>query len=258
MLFVCQIPDVRAHKPCSDYRGLKKRITAIRLAQSNEGSTPLLPASPVVDNRDVHTETQTDAQEHMPTLTPRVSLEGAHPPLRVEEVANGVDNFALDEEPVAEASTSVPLRTLSNLTGRITESPESISIPGQARTQSEDQPRRNSSDSHGDPHRRLQAHFPDVVTLHSDPRVDESISRTATLNMGFLPRLRRKSTMRSFWEPSRRSIRGLQWDLAKSIPLRDLLPNLTDIQRSFFQKLDMELDKVETFYVEREKEMRAR
>ena len=86
-----------------------------------------------------------------------------------------------------------------------------------------------------------------------------SIFRAATLNMGFLPRIRRRNTGgRSFWEPARRSPKALQWNLAQSIPLKDLMPLLKGVERSFFQKLDMELDKVESFYVEREKEMTTR
>lgn len=87
----------------------------------------------------------------------------------------------------------------------------------------------------------------------------ESLLRTATLNMRFLPRLRRRGTVKDHWDPARKKVESaVQWDLAKSIPLKDLIPLLSPVQRSFFEKLDMELDKVETFYLEREKEMRAR
>lgn len=92
-----------------------------------------------------------------------------------------------------------------------------------------------------------------------EPTRRPSLFHAATLNMGFLPRLRKRSTVgRNYWEPSRRSKAALQWDLAKSIPLKDLYPLLIPVQRAFFEKLDIELDKVESFYVEREKEMRAR
>lgn len=78
------------------------------------------------------------------------------------------------------------------------------------------------------------------------PAERPGILRSATLNMGFLPRLVRGKNSRS------------NWDLSRSIPLKDLMPVLTPVQKSFFEKLDGELDKVETFYVEREKEMRTR
>ena len=87
----------------------------------------------------------------------------------------------------------------------------------------------------------------------------ESLLRTATLNMGLLPRLRLRGTGKDYRDStSRNSKAAVQWDLAKSIPLKDLIPLLTPVQRSFFEKLDGELDKVEAFYVEREKEMRTR
>lgn len=78
--------------------------------------------------------------------------------------------------------------------------------------------------------------------------------------MGFLPRLRRGSVAAAkYWEPSRNNGKpALRWDLARSIPLKDLVPMLSQVQRAFFEKLDSELEKVETFYMEREKEMRAR
>ncbi len=86
-----------------------------------------------------------------------------------------------------------------------------------------------------------------------------SLFHGATINMGFLPRLKRRSTVRNYWEPSRRAGKSsLQWDLAKSIPLKDLLPLLSPVQRAFFEKLDSEFDKIEAFFVEREKEMRTR
>lgn len=85
-----------------------------------------------------------------------------------------------------------------------------------------------------------------------------NIIRAATLNMGFLPRLRRKGTSREFWDTAKVNKSGLQWDLARSVPLKDLLPMLSRLQKAFFDKLDNELDKVEAFYLEREKEMRAR
>lgn len=77
--------------------------------------------------------------------------------------------------------------------------------------------------------------------------------------MGFLPRLRRKSIAKEYWDTTRRiSKTGVPWDLTKNIPLKDLLPLLSPVQRAFFEKLDVELDKVENFYLEREKDMRVR
>jgi hypothetical protein len=86
-----------------------------------------------------------------------------------------------------------------------------------------------------------------------------NLLRTATLNMGFLPRLRRRGTGKDHWYPSQQNRKAaLQWDLTKSIPLKDLIPMLSRVQRAFFEKLDVELDKVENFYLEREKDMRTR
>ncbi|KAI0763437.1 SPX domain-containing protein [Trametes elegans] len=51
---------------------------------------------------------------------------------------------------------------------------------------------------------------------------------------------------------------GPRFDLRQPIPLMELLPQLTPVERAFFEKLDQELDKVESFYCEREREMRHR
>ena len=84
--------------------------------------------------------------------------------------------------------------------------------------------------------------------------------------MGMLPKLRRKGTFRlpsslkrglgGHWELSGNP-RAL-WDPTKPVTLVELYPQLTSTQKSFFDKLDVELDKVEAFYVEREKEMMQR
>lgn len=38
----------------------------------------------------------------------------------------------------------------------------------------------------------------------------------------------------------------------------DLLPQLSPVERAYFDKLDEELDKIDSFYCEREREMRHR
>ena len=40
--------------------------------------------------------------------------------------------------------------------------------------------------------------------------------------------------------------------------MMELLPQLTPVERAFFEKLDQELDKVESFYCERERAMKHR
>ena len=51
---------------------------------------------------------------------------------------------------------------------------------------------------------------------------------------------------------------GPRFDLRRPLPLMELLPQLTPVERAFFDKLDQELDKVESFYCERERDMRHR
>jgi hypothetical protein len=42
------------------------------------------------------------------------------------------------------------------------------------------------------------------------------------------------------------------------VPLMKLIPTLTPLQLRFFEKLDSELEKIECFYMDREKEAKAR
>ena len=46
--------------------------------------------------------------------------------------------------------------------------------------------------------------------------------------------------------------------MSKTLPLKELLPLLSPLERSFFEILDEEMEKVEAFYVAREAEMRKR
>lgn len=101
--------------------------------------------------------------------------------------------------------------------------------------------------------------IPSASSHEPEQRPTTLLQRAATLNMGFLPRLRRKSIAKEHWETTRRNGKtDIPWDPTKSIPLKDLLPLLSPVQKAFFEKLDVELDKVENFYLEREKDMRVR
>lgn len=60
----------------SDYRGLKKRITAVRLAQeqTEDITPPDLPAAPVLGTEKVHTRSRRLAGSEPPTLSPQASF----------------------------------------------------------------------------------------------------------------------------------------------------------------------------------------
>ena len=214
-------------------------------------------ASPVVITQEVQTHSS-NAPAPIPTLSPEQSTalnEEEEPQLGPGPNTNVVTEGG--------SLPSVPLHALQkldNIPGLITRPSAPVEEQEGARSSASSAASRAESSS------RPRARFSEAVTPQSGQQDEgatpshRSIFRAATMNMGFLPRLRRRNTSsgRSFWEPTRRSQKALQWDLARSIPLKDLLPMLTGVQRSFFQKLDMELDKVESFYVEREKEMNLR
>ncbi len=129
--------------------------------------------------------------------------------------------------------------------------PTSPNHPVHTHGQQSSAPPSASVDSHNPPSSRGRLGNPEL------PRAN-------TLNMGMLPQLRRSSTLASVrralrgrWEPAANGHEG-QWDMQRVIPLMHLIPALNFHQKAFFHKLDAEVDKIETFYVEREKEMKAR
>ncbi|GJE94840.1 SPX and EXS domain-containing protein [Phanerochaete sordida] len=224
-----------------DYRGLKKRITAIRLAQApdSDGMTPLRPVSPALDMHSVRTRSTHPDGDSRPTLSPVESSTevDVHDSSDAEGKAEGLDSPELQEE-----TDSDELRksaTVHQSSAELSDSHSAAAPAGHFAVSSSAAAPQESTQSAG--------------SLHRSPG---NLLRAATLNMGFLPRLRRRGTTREYWDTARRS--SLQWDLAKSIPLKDLLPLLSPVHRAFFDKLDRELDKVDSFYLEREKEMRTK
>ena len=65
-------------------------------------------------------------------------------------------------------------------------------------------------------------------------------------------------TRERVWERARERARPWPWAPGAHPPLRELLPRLPPVARSFFDMLDGELDKVESFYCARERELRTR
>ena len=92
----------------SDYRGLKKRITAIRLAQDpqTDGTTPLVqPASPTLDPSEVHTQSHLDNGKEQPTLSPVDSAT---------EVDAAQDGFDEDDD-APDGESAMPQDTVRHL-----------------------------------------------------------------------------------------------------------------------------------------------
>ncbi|KAI0370541.1 SPX-domain-containing protein, partial [Pilatotrama ljubarskyi] len=220
-----------------DYRGLKKRITAIRRAHQaaagigkDGGSSSLLP---------------------LPRFsTSHGSEANGRPPSRRSLNITSTMNDLRDS---ATSSSTPRVESAHTLGVNLGTGPDAPAvIPG------------DPNEFHSDP-----GH-----AGHESKRPDPG-PRSTTVEPSALPKTRGRSTTvtgmlgRAFsaQHPQRtNSQRGSagfdyerpRFDLRHPIPLMELLPQLTPVERAFFDKLDEELDKVESFYCEREREMRHR
>ena len=209
-----------------DYRGLKKRITAIRKAKENRPISPLVDPQVIIVHPDEHGELQTTSDQLK--QTDNVGHQSLTP--YSEEPEQLVDSPA---ESIAPGAVGFRGRT------RFTdETPNSDAVRNGAGPSLSFERRESGSHSR-DPPREIES-----TQRPEHPRMN-------TLNMGILPKLRRRSVTR----PKGRS--GV-WDMDRSVPMIELQPLLTPVQKAFFDKLDSELDKVETFYGKQEKEMKSR
>ncbi|KAI0759780.1 hypothetical protein BC629DRAFT_1055295 [Irpex lacteus] len=201
-----QIPEWK--RAYIDYRGLKKRITAIRVSQQNDDASThnsLKPAPPVLNISQIETRTSTSGEPSQARSARSFLVEVAH---------------EADEDTDARCDTPEP---------RSTHETDAV-----------------DDAAHADAQTCSKILLPQESSNPDEQAEQHGIIRSATLNMGFLPRLTRG-----------KSSRGV-FDLSRSVPLKDLIPALNPLQKAFFDKLDGELEKVETFYVEREKDMHAR
>lgn len=194
------------------------------------------PAPPALDLHEVHTRSKHGEDKELPALSPVDSLTEVGV---AEHDSPGQDKeaeHAGSSEPVEvrDARLTCVVRTLTSNQDNSHEIVKSAVMP---------RPTAQLSDA------RSQT----APTEQSRP---SNLLWTATLNMGFLPRLRRRGTAKEHWDPSQRA--SVQWDLTRSIPLKDLLPMLSFVHRAFFEKLDREQEKVDSFYLEKEKEMRVK
>ncbi|RDX42436.1 hypothetical protein OH76DRAFT_101013 [Lentinus brumalis] len=209
-----------------DYRGLKKRITAIRRAHQAVSSS------------------SSDEDLIIPPASPRdqpVSFSAPRP------------------SEYASSSTSGP---------SVRRQSESADTPGHEhdrehhahwqirndREEVESSPERLEGDGNPDsPTRPSLAARSTTVEAAALPRMRRGRSNTVTTVLGRA--LQRASSTKG---TTSGPVAGPRFDVRHPIPLKDLIPQLTPVERAFFEKLDEELDKVESFYCERERDMRHR
>lgn len=186
----------------SDYRGLKKKITAIRRAQEaapdpdTDGDAPLLPLPPSPSPSPSPAQSRTAASGSVPS-TP--TSRTAH--------------FDVDDDDDGRTSTSSLPAGSSAHTGAGAGTPP-----------------------------RLRRRVTGLSVLTHARSFSSTHRSTATTTAPATP------ATQGPWP----------WAPGAHPPLRELLPRLPPVARSFFDMLDGELDKVESFYCARECELRTR
>lgn len=188
-----------------DYRGLKKKITAIRRAQEaasdpdTDGDTPFLPLSPSISR----------------------PAEGADEHGSVPSTPTRTAHFDIDDKRTS--TSSAPATLPAGGDGAPITTSEPTRTPPRLRRRMTGPSARSVSSSHHS-------------TAHDGPPGTPASPSTAN------------PKTRAPWP----------WAPGAHPPLRELLPRLPPVARSFFDMLDGELDKVESFYCARERELKTR
>ncbi|KAH8113950.1 SPX domain-containing protein [Phellopilus nigrolimitatus] len=221
-----------------DYRGLKKLITAIKNGQQNGNLEPLeeLSESPrpstsaegrrsTTSNRAVPVETTVNpgygSTGHTPPLTGRISDGTIVPPVDLPEPALPY--------PAEQDSGSPP-------------SVASVDVTSLA-----DAKRLSSPQKPQGPRAKTVSEFRSRSSVASSSSGGHGIPASDSPPGGFLANLRRRHSMRTHQRTESYSTRIL-------LPLSAILPTLNPLERQFIDKLDKELEKVENFYMARERE----
>ncbi|TBU41711.1 SPX domain-containing protein [Dichomitus squalens] len=214
-----------------DYRGLKKRITAIRRSRAALGL----------------------AESHEDLILSPVEKHTKNAELNARD-ADGPARESI--ETVSSAAESVQLRSP-------THQGQHVTLPPPSKKDQSLHSNTNHSVSQSQP--TSAATRPPHVrsttvesTASGHPRASRARSGTVTSALGRAFMFPRAHSTRGNTSGPSGEIAAPRFDLKRPIPLMDLLPELTPVEKAFFDKLDEELDKVESFYCEREKEMRHR
>ncbi|KAG6840695.1 hypothetical protein C0991_004997 [Blastosporella zonata] len=227
----------------SDYRGLKKRITAIRKAH-DAPSPDILTSEPEEDYNT--TESISKGATEIPE--PRQQLE--------QDISSPPHGYAKFNESVIETRSF-------------------DSLPGETRIVANPSGRRNSFaanrmgvNSEDDRGVEIEPDSPSTSESTARERrelkesLDESRPAQHTESLSkFENNRRRRSSLaypRSIIGRRQATALSMRPKLVERLPLNELLTQLDPLEQAFFTALDAQLDKIDSFYAAREKEMMIR
>jgi hypothetical protein len=272
---------------CSDYRGLKKRITAVRREREGEahvpdsehtsGDDPLLPTTTRAKNASSNANGAARGSDSAASPAEVASNDDANDDADAEADQDSDDEFVNQRRAAAGA---LEAETRRERLGSALEGTPSRTAPAVV---PDGLPLPTTTSVRPSPGVYSTSSQPVALTNGAGPGLGMGVGRPqAPARAGTLRRLASRFRLPSFAAGSNTAtpLQQQQQDLSSPFanananapygsaaaaasasrirPLSEIMPTLTATQKKFFDKLDAELEKIETFYLDREKEARTR
>jgi len=213
---------------CSDYRGLKKKMTAIRRVQ--EGLTPLTQSTNVSDTN--VSEVRGSAHSNL-----SAEIHDEPEPVHAKDTLHKFSALPLSN-PSTSASGTLNASEPPSILRKPVESMKSSNSPLRRRQDSTVRIGAPTVDTSGPSMQRPSKKFSRKFSLRPNSRLFNTIQQSL-----------------QYHSPFPAPATAHPHPFSSPLPLNQLLPLLSPQEATFFSALDAQLDKIESFFLDREKEM---